>query len=77
MKLCPGDIYEDSAFHPCLCLGLEGGDPWGVSLIDGSYPRACAVEVARKLTFAEAWEWKMLGPDKVAERWKAEHPEID
>ena len=38
--ICPGDIYEDSAFHPCLCIEANKDDIWGISLIDGSYPRS-------------------------------------
>jgi hypothetical protein len=39
----PGDIYEDSAFHPCLCVSVDvnEGIVWGISLIDGSHPRTC------------------------------------
>jgi len=23
-EIQPGDIYEDSAYHPCLCMGTDG-----------------------------------------------------
>ncbi|MCP4308373.1 MAG: hypothetical protein GY788_26535 [bacterium] len=38
----PGDLYEDCAFHPVLCVGVdeEEDEMWGISLIDGSQPRA-------------------------------------
>ncbi|KFN42593.1 hypothetical protein [Arenimonas oryziterrae] len=69
-----GDIYEDSAFHPCLCIGIEDGMAWGISLIDGSYPRNADLHMSgvRKLTPAQAWEWKQLGVEKVAEIYFAE-----
>lgn len=37
--ISPGDIYEDVFFHPCLCIGVEQGAAWGISLIEGSQPR--------------------------------------
>ena len=60
----PGDIYEDSAYHPCLCLGVDDYGVWGVSLIDGSYPRAedFSFSGIRKLSPQEAWLWKTQGP---------------
>ena len=59
----PGDIYEDSAYHPVLCVGVEtpGGDGiWGISLIDGSEPRSCSIlhSGVRKLSVDEAWTIK-------------------
>ena len=56
-----GDIYEDVFLHPCLCLGVEEGSAWGVSLIDGSYPRSCDLLMSgiRKLTPDEAWRIKL------------------
>lgn len=77
MQLRPGDIYEDASFHPCLCIGIyEDGFAWGVSLIDGSYPRATDLHMSgiRKLTIEQAWEWKIKGVEKVAAEWDAEHP---
>lgn len=62
--LRPGDIYEDCAYHPCLCLFVDGDEVRGVSLVDGSYPRGCSIGFCgvRKLTLEEAWEWKTRGP---------------
>lgn len=43
-----GDIYEDCAFHPCLCVEIEDDGPGagfclvGISLIDGTWPRSCS-----------------------------------
>jgi len=56
-----GDLYEDVFLHPCLCVGLDEGVAWGVSLIDGSYRRSCDLRMSgiRKLTPEEAWEMKM------------------
>ena len=44
----PGDIYEDVIYHPCLCVGVsvEEDELWGISLIDGSYPRNCSINSA-------------------------------
>lgn len=58
-SLLPGDIYEDGFFHPCVCVGVKGGLAWGISLIDGSYPRSTDIFVGgvRRLTIEEAWEW--------------------
>lgn len=80
MKIRPGDIYEDGFFHPCLCIGVDDSSiAWGVSLIDGSYPRAADLDMdgVRRLTVAQAWEWKMKGPEKIAEEWNAEYPGQD
>lgn len=60
----PGELYEDCSYHPCLCVGVdyeEGEDGiWGISLIDGSYPRCCSIFHCgvRKLSVEEAWEIK-------------------
>lgn len=69
--ISPGDIYEDVFFHPCLCIGVEQGAAWGISLIDGSQPRTVDLGVsgARKLTIEQAWEWKLKGPDAIAKDW--------
>lgn len=42
----PGDLYEDCSFHPVLCVGVneEDDEMWGISLIDGSQPRACSLQ---------------------------------
>lgn len=58
----PGDIYEDVFYHPCLCVhaSVEDDEIWGISLIDGTYPRACSLahNDIRKLTVEEAWHIK-------------------
>lgn len=56
----PGDLYEDAFYHPCLCIGVSGGIAWGVSLIDGNYPRETDMHRGgiRKLTLEEAWSMK-------------------
>ncbi len=63
-----GDIFEDCAFHPVLCLGVDYQDDniWGVSLIDGSYPRSCSLLFCgvRKLSLDEAWKIKTRGPSE-------------
>ncbi len=70
-----GDIYEDSAYHPCLCMGTDGYEVWGVSLIDGSYPRCEDIGFSgvRKLTPEEAWIWRTQGPpdadSEITDRW--------
>jgi len=60
----PGQIYEDCAFHPCLCLGSGDGYVWGISLIDGTQPRSCDLRMCgvRILSLAEAWQIKINGP---------------
>jgi hypothetical protein len=62
----PGDIYECCCYHPVLCLGInyKQDEIWGVSLIDGSYPRACSILHCgiRKLSLKQAWLIKMTGP---------------
>jgi len=77
-SLKPGDIYEDPFFHPCLCIGEVDGAVWGISLIDGSYPRTTDVSMSgvRRLSVEEAWSWKMKGLDAVKEEWFAEHGSI-
>lgn len=61
-QFSPGDIYEDCANHPCLCIevGETDDEIWGISLIDGSHPRACSLAHCgiSKLTPAEAWDRK-------------------
>ena len=59
-----GEIYEDPAYHPCLCMGIIEGDVWGISLVDGSHPRVATIGMSgvRKLTLEEAWRWKFYGP---------------
>ena len=66
LGLKPGDIYEDCAFHPVLCLGVDykNDEIWGISLIDGTYPRSCSLLRCgvRKLGLQEAWTSKLRGP---------------
>lgn len=68
-NIAPGDIYEDVFYHPCLCIerAPEGDHVWGISLIDGSQPRTCDLLLSgiRKLSVAEAWEWKTQGPPQL------------
>ena len=58
----PGDLYEDVFYHPCLVMGIDVADDeiWGISLIDGSYPRCCSLAHGdiRKISRDEAWELK-------------------
>lgn len=72
----PGDIYEDPFFHPCLCFGVDDGAVWGVSLIDGSYPRTTDLGVSgvRKLSLQQAWEHKLKGADALAAEWDEMYP---
>src|SRR5262245_12615436 len=66
LRLRPGDLFEDCLYHPVLCLGVnyKNDEIWGVSLVDGSYPRACSLLHCgvRRLTAKEAWQIKMKGP---------------
>ena len=41
-----GGLYEDCAYHPCLCIGVNEEELGltGISLIDGSIPRSCSIE---------------------------------
>lgn len=41
-----GGIYEDCAYHPCLCTEVDEDerDLTGISLIDGSLPRSCSID---------------------------------
>lgn len=59
-----GEIYEDTFYHPCLCIGVENGLLWGISLVDGSYDRCTEIRASRprKLSAAEAWIWRTKGP---------------
>jgi hypothetical protein len=77
--IMPGDIYEDCAFHPVLCVKVDDDEVSGVSLVDGSWPRSCSLSHCgvRKLTLQQAWHWKLHGPAnlpadvelKGAQRW--------
>jgi hypothetical protein len=68
MNIVPGEIYEDGFYHPCLCFGTSEGFAWGVSLIDGSYPRETDIHMGgiRKISLQEAWlmksEWMKKRP---------------
>lgn len=42
-EIGPGDIYEDCSYHPVLCVSRDGDELQGISLIDGSRPRACSL----------------------------------
>jgi len=71
LDLSVGEVYEDCAYHPVLCVSVsyEEDDIQGVSLVDGSYPRSCSLRHCgvRKLTIEEAWEIRRNGPsDPVA-----------
>ncbi len=63
-RIKPGDIYEDCQYHPCLCIGIDDETDdigvWGISLIDGSYPRSCSLEHCGviKMTPEDAWKRK-------------------
>ena len=67
LEILPGDIYEDCAYHPVLCILVseEDDEIAGISLIDGSYPRSCSLVHCgvRKLSVLEALRWKFHGPD--------------
>lgn len=66
-EILPGDIYEACNFHPCFCVKIDNVHIYGISLVDGSYPRACNILhcAVRKLTIGEALEWKLKGPSDV------------
>jgi hypothetical protein len=71
-----GDVFEDCSYHPVLCLGVDYKDDniWGVSLIDGSFPRNCSLIHCgvRKLSLKEAWHIKLHGPsdEEAADRFE-------
>lgn len=68
----PGDIYEDCAFHPVLCIGVDYDDDtiWGISLVDGSHPHNCSLVHCgiRRLSPDEAWEVRVNGPSSETDR---------
>jgi hypothetical protein len=70
----PGDIYEDWAFHPCLCTEVSYRDDMicGISLIDGSAPRTSSLIYGgiRKLTPTQAQLWKQKGPQDLDIAWQ-------
>jgi hypothetical protein len=68
--IVPGDLFEDCRYHPCLCYDVN--DPpnedgvFGISLVDGSTTQCSVTHCGvRKLTPAEAWQWKSQGPPDV------------
>jgi hypothetical protein len=65
--LKPGDLYEDTFYHPCLCVAVENLEATGISLVNGTYPRSADIGISdvRKLTPAEAWLWRLHGPSDV------------
>jgi hypothetical protein len=87
LALKPGDIYESCSHHPVLCLGVDykNDEIWGISLVDGTYPRSCSLLHCgvRKLTPKQAWQIKLHGPveaqdrDRISEqkRWWNENAE--
>jgi hypothetical protein len=64
----PGDIYEDSFYHPVLCthVDYENDDISGISLIDGTQPRNCSLihSGIRLLTLEESINIKTEGPQR-------------
>jgi hypothetical protein len=68
--IAPGKIYEDVFYHPCLCISVDEEMAWGISLIDGSYPRSCDLRMSgvRELSIAEAWQIKSNGPQDATVR---------
>lgn len=68
--LKPGDLFEDCRYHPCLCYSAgDESDPEGVlgiSLVDGSTCNCSILHCGlRKLSPAEVWTWKSMGPPDV------------
>lgn len=67
----PGDFYEDSFYHPCICVSvdMEADSLSGISLIDGSFPRSCSLRYSgvRILTLSEVVYWKFQGPKDIAD----------
>jgi len=85
LEIKPGDLYEGSGFHPCLCSSVKGDVIEGISLIDGSVPHALNLkhDTVRRLTLAEALVWKDKGPQELpagkeiapVDQWWAPLPE--
>ncbi len=57
-RILPGDIYEDTDYHPVLCTEADEDDVSGISLIDGSAPRSCSLSHCdvQRLSVVEALE---------------------
>lgn len=66
LGLKPGDVFESCSWHPVLCLGVDykSDEIWGISLMDGTYPRSCSLIHCgvRKLSLREAWRIRIAGP---------------
>jgi hypothetical protein len=64
----PGDLYEGSFHHPCICLWIieERKTIAGISLVKGNHPKTVdlAHEFAPRLTPREAWIWRTAGPQE-------------
>ena len=67
VSIAPGQIYEDCAFHPVLCVesNVEEDYVRGISLVGGTYPHECSLRHCgvRLLTTEEAWRIRIHGPD--------------
>ena len=86
--ISPGEIYEDCAFHPVLCVESNVDEDFvrGVSLIDGTHPHECSLRHCgvRRMTLDEAWDVKLNGPreadarEAIApdERWWVPGPDV-
>jgi hypothetical protein len=64
MNLKPGVIYQDCAYHPVLCTKVAGDSVEGISLIDGTSPRACSIRNCgiRIISLRTAIQIKKNGP---------------
>ncbi|HEX8057028.1 MAG TPA: hypothetical protein VF481_10220 [Novosphingobium sp.] len=77
-QFSPGDFYEDVYYHPCIALGVnyDHDEIWGISLIDGSYPRCMSIVGSniQKISLNEAWEMKQrhIRRNGQGEWWAAE-----
>jgi hypothetical protein len=64
----PGDFYEGSFHHPCICLWIieERKTIAGISLVRGNHPKTVDLlyEFAPRLTPREAWTWRTEGPQE-------------
>lgn len=64
MRIKPGDIYQDCAYHPVLCTKSDGDAVEGISLIDGTSPRSCSISSCgiKLITLRTALRIKKRGP---------------